>query len=202
MNEHVAKLYESISDNDLFRVTHYYDTRKRDLTLFDPRLDVNMLMAFGAEKGHMRIVNYFIGKGADKWNLGLGFAAKGGHKDLIDFFIEKGANNWNGGLRGAAENGNIELVIFFMKKGANKKKVALDGAAAGGHIDLMKIFINKGAKNINSALIEAVKGYHWHTDKSMEVIKYLLELGADANVGLNAAQQDNNQVLIDYFNNL
>ncbi len=44
-------------------------------------------------------------------------AAIGGHKDLVDFFIAKGANDWNLGMRHAASGGHKDLVDFFVAKG-------------------------------------------------------------------------------------
>jgi hypothetical protein len=43
-------------------------------------------------------------------------AAEGGHKELVDFFIEKGADNWNLGMEGSIEGGHRELVNFFQNK--------------------------------------------------------------------------------------
>ncbi len=47
-------------------------------------------MEIAAKGGHL--VEFFISKGANWWNVGMNGAAKGGHKDLIEFFklkIEK-----------------------------------------------------------------------------------------------------------------
>ncbi len=43
-------------------------------------------------------------------------AAEGGHKDFVEFFIKKGANNWNWGMGSAALGGHKDLVEFFKKK--------------------------------------------------------------------------------------
>ena len=49
-------------------------------------------------------------------NIGMKEAAKINRKDLVDFFITKGANHWNMGMRGAAEGGHQALVDFFKQK--------------------------------------------------------------------------------------
>jgi hypothetical protein len=43
-------------------------------------------------------------------------AAEGGHKELVDFFIEKGANKWNWGIYYATEGGHKEMINFFQQK--------------------------------------------------------------------------------------
>ena len=76
------------------------------------------------------------------------YAAEGGHRDLVDFFISKGANNWNMAMYYAAERGHRDLVDFFISKGANSLKLAMDYAEKAGHRDLVDFLISKGAKDI------------------------------------------------------
>ena len=46
-------------------------------------------------------------------------AAVGGHKDLVEFFISKGADNWNLGMQSAALGGHKDLIEFFQKMERN-----------------------------------------------------------------------------------
>ena len=54
-------------------------------------------MRGAARGGHKDLVNLFISKGANDWDMGMHGAAQGGHKDLVEYFISKGANNWDYG---------------------------------------------------------------------------------------------------------
>jgi len=74
-------------------------------------------------KGGMKnidLIQFFIQKGADNWDLGMEAAAEGGHKDLVQFFIEKGANYWNWGMHYAEVGGYKEIVEFFVQKQKQK----------------------------------------------------------------------------------
>ena len=51
--------------------------------------DYNKAMKLVAQGGHRNLVDFFISKGADKWNMGLS-GTEGGHRDLVNFFIFKG----------------------------------------------------------------------------------------------------------------
>lgn len=83
-------------------------------------------LAFAAEGGQKDLINFFIGKGANNWNLGMSYAAEGGHRDLVDFFIGKGAKDWEGGLVKAAIGGHKDLVDFFVAKGAKEIKNSIE----------------------------------------------------------------------------
>ena len=86
------------------------------------KYDVNRSMKSASQGGYtdfLAVVDFFIEKGADDWDSGMGGATKGGHKDLIDFFIEKGAEDWNRGMAKAAGKGYKDLVDFFIGKGAD-----------------------------------------------------------------------------------
>ena len=53
-------------------------------------------------------------------------AVKGGNKDLVDFFIGKGANNWNVGIKIAVYGNCKELVeLFTIKMELNKLKSSI-----------------------------------------------------------------------------
>jgi hypothetical protein len=120
------------------------------LVYYSDKYTPNKAMEKLAEKGmkYINLIDFFIEKGANNWNLGMCGAAEGGHKELIDFFIEKGARDWNDGMR-EAEKGHKELVDFFIKKGADKWNLGMYNAAFGGHKELVDFFIEKGADKWN-----------------------------------------------------
>jgi hypothetical protein len=66
--------------------------------------------------GHRDLVDLFIAKGANDWDIALYRASRGGHRDLVDLFIAKGANDWNWALHAAIEGGHQDLIVFFKAK--------------------------------------------------------------------------------------
>jgi hypothetical protein len=121
---------------------------------------VNKQMKLAARGGHKDLVDFFIGKGATDWEVGMYGAAMGGHKDLVDFFIEKGASAWNWSMEVAAEGGHKDLVEFFIGKGASAWIWGMRWAAKGCYKDLVDFFIEKGATNWNWGMEAAAEGGH------------------------------------------
>lgn len=54
-----------------------------------------MAMKWVSRGGHLRLVKYFVTKGADEWNASLAAAARAGHQEMVECFVVKGADNWN-----------------------------------------------------------------------------------------------------------
>jgi hypothetical protein len=71
--------------------------------------DWNLGMRCAANKGHSHLVKYFIGEGA----------AQGGHLDLVKFFIQKGASDYNAGSIGVKFKNHLHLVQFSQSKSSN-----------------------------------------------------------------------------------
>ena len=120
----------------------------------------NERLMLAAEGGHRDLINYFISKGADNWDLGMRGAAQGGHRDLVDKFIKLGAVDWDMGMRGAAQGGHRDLVDYFISKGANNWNLGMFGAAQGGHRELVDLFISKGPRRWNLGMFGAAQGGH------------------------------------------
>jgi len=148
-------------------------------------------------KGGMKnidLIQFFIQKGANKWNWGMYGAARGGHKDLVDFFIEKGANKWSRGMEGAARGGHRDLVDFFIEKGAGDWDFGMKEAARGGNKDLIQFFIQKGADYWNSGMLGAARGGH------KDLVEFFIEKGADKwNWGMSEAAEGGHKDLVDFF---
>ncbi len=70
----------------------------------------------GDIKISLAVVEFFIEKRANDWDLGMGGAAERGHRDLVDFFIKKGARDWKLGMRRAKQGGHKDLAKFFFEK--------------------------------------------------------------------------------------
>lgn len=136
-----------------------------------------------------------------------------GQKEVTKFLIEKGANDWNMGIQAAlsTRNPDMSLVTFFMKKGATKNG-SLKGASMGGHVKLVQFFYENGAQNVsglNSALVAASLEYNRYDGepvddpnmkkKLMEVIDYLISVGASPDYGLLISVKHLNYELINYF---
>ena len=47
--------------------------------------DFNKCMSKAAEIGNLKLVQFFIDKGANHWNWGMYGAAEGGHQHIVDY---------------------------------------------------------------------------------------------------------------------
>jgi len=148
-------------------------------------------------KGGMKnidLIQFFIQKGANKWNWGMYGAARGGHKDLVQFFIENGANNWNRGMYFAARGGHKDLVDFFIEKDADEWNLGMEGAARGGHRGLVDFFIEKGANEWNFGMIYAARG------GQRDLVQFFIEKGAkEWKWGMHGAAEGGHKDLVDFF---
>lgn len=147
---------------------------------------------YGAcDGGHMKLVNFFIEKGATDWNRGMDHACfaghlkivklmirKGatrldlyrsclqGHTKIVDFLVNKGSTDWEGGLYGACLGGHMELVTLMATK-ALEWDHGLCAACERGHIEIVKFMITKGATNWDMGLYNAWLYNHAEIEKMM-----------------------------------
>ncbi|MHC4534324.1 MAG: ankyrin repeat domain-containing protein [Planctomycetota bacterium] len=148
------------------------------------------------DRGNKDIVELLLTKGADinaadnTVNTSLHNAARNGQRDIIGLLIDKGAdinatNKSNQtSLDIAVQQNHREIVELLLTNGA--KASSIFGAAGVGDLATVKAFLEKGvdanARGISrgwTALhIAAINGHK-------EVIKLLLENGADVNAGHN-----------------
>lgn len=72
-----------------------------------------------SEIGNKELVEFLLDYCNKQFVLDYGFvgAAKCRHIDLVQFFIDKGCNKWNLGMAHAASGGHLDIVKFFLKKG-------------------------------------------------------------------------------------
>ena len=124
----------------------------------------------------------------DRLFIALAMAAQGGHKEALEFLLtlettsEDQQEGMREGLFYASQNGHLEIVELLLADKASLKRKgrsALHAAAGQGHCDIVLKLIAAGIKvNVTDSdkctpLFEAVANKH------PEVIKSLLEKGAD-----------------------
>jgi hypothetical protein len=68
--------------------------------------------------------DYFIWKGADRWDYGLYWATYGGNIHMCAFFLEKGATWYRGGVIGADRGGHTSLRTYFSDKLTTENNLA------------------------------------------------------------------------------
>ena len=163
-------------------------------------------------------------------------AASKGHEDIVRILIEHGSvdvafkgENGETAIGAAAENGRTAVVKMLLAYGANanaksKGEVPLTWATKGCHVETVKVLCTEGKAQVNVAdftsdssqppLWHAVCPWNGHgrlndIRASDDMVKYLLESGADCNLWNkrksspleHAASRDRGnavQILLDY----
>ncbi len=80
-------------------------------------------LLYAAEGGHPLLIEKLIAMGACDWDSGMRGASRRGDMKMINFFIEKGANNWGQGYIGAClgprdeDKSFVDTAFFFSNKG-------------------------------------------------------------------------------------
>eukprot|EP00834_Sanchytrium_tribonematis_P001293 NODE_30_length_37342_cov_0.449507.p20 type:complete len:225 gc:universal NODE_30_length_37342_cov_0.449507:19180-18506(-) len=122
----------------------------------------------------------------------LRFSASMGYMESVEMIVKRGADvnaMRNHALHLACYNGQYEVVLLLTKHGANihsMQNYCLRWACYQGHVDIVNFLISQGA-NVNAldnhALFLSTYQYVKQKDeKYLQVIKKLLQNGADADV--------------------
>lgn len=139
--------YDKIVKDYDMRPVNYKNAKKYYKFIKEEYVDngylVNNAMGMASRVGYKDLVDFFISKGANNWEIGGLNAALGGKKDLVNFFISKGFNEWNAGMAFAAEGGYKDIIDLFISKGAYDWISGLEYAKEGGHNDLIRFFQQK-----------------------------------------------------------
>jgi ankyrin repeat protein len=152
------------------------------------------------QNARMKVVGLLAENGADL-QVNQGFpicqAIKNGELEMIKFLIkvdknEEGLKNLaNKILREASKTGDLDIVKYLVEHelfASADRAHALAGASAKGHLQVVKYLIEEqGAdihKNNDFALRNATKQ---SIDSAFEVIKYLVEKGANVSANENEA---------------
>ncbi|KAF8418426.1 ankyrin repeat-containing domain protein [Tirmania nivea] len=178
--------------------------------LLDRGADVNVVAhdttaLFAAIRGgHQDVVSLLLNGGADvnmvaHDTTALVAAIRGGHQDAVSLLLRRGADvnvvaYDTTALIAAIRGGHWDVVSRLLDRGADVNVVAHDttaliAAARGGHLDVVSLLLNRGVEvNVvahdTTALIAAIeKGY-----KNIEVVRLLLDTGADLNIDIVAGQ--------------
>ncbi|KAJ7283608.1 hypothetical protein C8J57DRAFT_739671 [Mycena rebaudengoi] len=160
-------------------------------------------------EGHINIVHLLLEKGADihaGHNGALRWASQNGHANVLQVLFEKGANvNAGHGedspLKAASRNGHIDIVHLLFENGADVhigNDSALWAASESGHTEVVQVLLRKGANaNVTSGngesllIMMSAKKYIWQQlpdhEHHVNVVRLLLENGADVNAGNNGA---------------
>lgn len=186
-----------------------FETGKTDINAKSKRGNTALMLA--AESGHIKIVEYLVGKGADihirnryGWTAVM-CALSNAHMEITDFLLSRGAvlspqDSLNVLFLENAEQGRLEHVKELLRRGAHIQARARNGnfalhlAAGNGHLPLVRYFLEtgeltvhaKGHDNITALILSAEKGH-------IETVSFLLQNGADVqaknSTGMTALQK-------------
>ena len=149
-----------------------------------------------AKNGDLAAVKLFLAAGMvpnikghagsfDGGGTALAYAAYAGHAKIVETLLKSKANG-NEGLSAAAWNGHKEVVRLLLDHGADTQAIndAFLSAAQAGHLDVLRMLVKRGAdKNLaNEALNHGYSSVSVSEADGNSVARFLLELGADANV--------------------
>ena len=87
-----------------FYTLYEYDSKKTRL---------NEALATAARGGHLNLVKYLQGLGANDINYAFINAAYGGHLELFKYLKDQGANNFSVALQLAGEEGHLDVVNYI-----------------------------------------------------------------------------------------
>ncbi len=136
--------------------------------------DFDGAMRAAAKRGHIEIVELMLRKGASDFDGAMREAARRRHLEIVKLMLDRGATNYNGVMVGAAKVGHIEIVDLMIKKGARNYSMAMELAAKVGHIEIVELLMKKGLNiDYNKAMGEAAYGGH------REIVELMMKKGAN-----------------------
>lgn len=126
-------------------------------------------------------------------------AAKNGNLEIVKLLVSNGYGSFNvknadneTPLYLASINGHLDLVEFFIENGCNieesttpDNKSLIHACAINGQLEVLKFFRNYGEK-IDGRTVDGETPLHLAiTHGHLEIVKYLLECGVDANAKIS-----------------
>ncbi|KAJ7291119.1 ankyrin repeat-containing domain protein [Mycena rebaudengoi] len=211
---HVAELLlergASVGDDDVLRVAsqnghtelvHSFESGFNPNAVAAP---ADSALEAASGRGHIDIVRLLLEKGADiqaGHNGALRRASEKGQADVLQFLLEKGANadtgyGENTPLKAASQEGHIHIVRLLFTNGADVhtgNDSALRAASESGYTEVVQVLLRKGANanvtsgNGESLLIATSAGRCMQPSQHVNIVRLLLENGADVNAGNNGA---------------
>ena len=103
-------------------------------------------LPLAAVGGHLEVVKYLVGQGADDLSAALGSAAYWGHLEVVKYLVGQGASDTSllYALYRAVVGDHLEVVKYLVGQGASASSV-LHYAAKGGHLEIVKYLVGQGA---------------------------------------------------------
>ncbi|KAF9890721.1 hypothetical protein FE257_005587 [Aspergillus nanangensis] len=154
----------------------------------------NGALEAAVQSDHESLVRMLLGKGASTDNDALKVAAEHGDETIVDLLLQHGADlNREGksALQIASAFGHSSIVQTLLNAGAEIQTGALSAAIGHGYKDLAILLLEKGA---------AVDGdpcdggttplQHASFAQNVELIRLLLENGADVNTGCFSSEME------------
>ncbi|MCJ1353165.1 MAG: hypothetical protein MMC33_003150 [Icmadophila ericetorum] len=159
---------------------------------------LDRMLEEATDKGKAGIVSYFLSNGAHITPMAIASAIDNGSPEVYSLFLSAGLDvnrdleKLGDALICSACMGNFDLVSFLLAKGANPNSghlrsgkynaLAAAAAAMGKSVEITEVLLEKGARLAGSgALIVAAE------HGSLDLVRYLLDQGADVNeVGIEA----------------
>jgi len=177
-----------------------------DVNANNPRQVGMSALIEASKRGHLKVVKYLVENGADVnvesehgWTALL-VASLENQIEIIKYLLDKGANidhqervYYNNALELVSEYGDIEIVKYLIDYGADTSKMTIVEWLNCGYLQKVKEAIESGANpnqrvqqpyddgrgtigQADTLLINAALYGH------VEIVKYLLECGADFNL--------------------
>lgn len=186
------------------------------LTDRSANIKYNVLLRYSIDKDNLNIFRDLIENMEMKYpneqlDVYLQHAVEHSKLDIVKYLINKGVKIdyfMPYILSHAAEKGNVELFKYLVKHGYKQNlegEYILAHAAFYGKIDLVKYLLSVGAPDIskNNALIHAVKSKNILEETQIEIVKALLNNGANIHhnndLALKTASSNDNLEVVKYL---
>jgi len=196
-------LIEAVKDGNLKEAKKAVENGANLEIITDVEEDSQTLLILAAESGHLEIVKYLSGQGADVNAMSLYgspilYASGAGHLEVVQYLVEKGAdvNNWkeyddgqgDTALMWASGAGHLEVVKFLVENGADvnvsrESYTPFYSAIFGGHLEIVKYLVENGAdihstnEGGKTALDYALSSWSKDQPEIAEYLKTLLDQG-------------------------
>ena len=177
-----------------------------DILDIEAKIDSKTALFHASEAGHLHVVQYLIGKGADtntkvyfdedvgNFETPLHSAVLHGHAQVAEYLIQNGAkiNEIDGhgftALHFASLKGRIEIVELLIRNKADvnieeaTNYSSLQVATCEGHLNIIEILIKNGAMiNSNKGSNRQSPLHIAASNGSFDIVKYLVKNGAAVN---------------------
>lgn len=159
--------------------------------------------------GHMELIKDLMEHGEKNWNEGLIGACKGGHYDIAKYMLDKGADNSFDCMMYAYSNGDMRMIELLASQN-NEEYIChsdnLLGLCYGipnvpmeqneKYIKLIDYIIDKRYHKTIKQILDKLL-VHARCYKKKYLIKYLIEIGADVNIGfLDACENEDKEMML------